>query len=293
MKKLLIISFIFLVTLINNSFAIGFDAEEIYNAVFVIGSGDALGSGFAIGKDCIITNAHVIDNEKNINVITYDGAYCKASVVAKDNKKDIAVLNVKDADFSYLTVADYENLPIGSDVYAIGIPSSMSYTLTKGVLSSKDRKFEGYKYLQTDAAINPGNSGGALGNSGGQLLNDNGEVIGVNTLKLINSEGIGLSIPMTVVCDFLRDNDIEVDEQGNIIGELTEVYSDGEVDVNTSLEVSSPELMRLRTENFILKIFLGIFIVAVVLLIILLIISGKKNKEKNSVRDFEIEIYNK
>jgi len=282
MKKLVIAVLIFLITLINVSFAIGFDAEEVYESIFVIASGDGIGSGFAIGNDCIITNAHVVGDKNSIKVITYKGDYYLASVVAIDQKQDIAVLTVKDVEFNYLTIGDYSELPIGSDVYAIGIPSSMSYTLTKGVLSSKDRKFDGYKYLQTDAAINSGNSGGPL-------LDDKGNVIGVNTLKLTNSEGIGLSIPMTVVCEFLRDNDINVDEQGNIIGELSEKYSENERD--SLLKVSSPEVMKLKTENFILKIFLGICGVTILLLIILLIISGRKHKEKNSVNDFEIEIY--
>ena len=64
-----------------------------------------------------------------------------------------------------------------------------SYTLTKGIVSSKDRAAGGQKYIQTDAAINSGNSGGPL-------LNDDGAVVGINSYKFSNSEGIGLAIPI-------------------------------------------------------------------------------------------------
>ena len=102
-------------------------------------------------------------------------------------------------------------MQVGSDVYAIGAPESLAYTLTRGVLSAKDRKVGGRAYLQFDAAINSGNSGGPL-------LNDAGQVIGVITLKIDNAEGIGMAIPMSSVRDYLRFNGIEVDAVGNVVG---------------------------------------------------------------------------
>jgi len=194
--------------------AIGFSAEEAYNSVFVVYSGNSLGSGFAIGENCVVSNAHVIGNKNQIEIKTYSGNTYPASVASIDGELDIAILRIEGAAFRYLKVADYKDTNIGEDVYAIGAPNSMAYTLTKGILSAKDRMEGGYKYLQIDAALNPGNSGGPL-------LNDKGEVIGVNTLKIDNAEGIGLSIPMTVVCDYLTQNGIQLDEQGNVVGEIT------------------------------------------------------------------------
>ena len=72
--------------------AIGFEAETAYESVFVIYSGASLGSGFAIGENCIVTNAHVIENAKHISVITYSGTEYKASVFDINEYDDIAVL---------------------------------------------------------------------------------------------------------------------------------------------------------------------------------------------------------
>ena len=121
-------------------FAIEFDAEEKYNSVFVVTSGLSLGSGFAIGENCIVTNAHVIDNHSRINLTTYDGESYTAYLVGSDTEKDIAVLCVNEAKFTPLKISNYETLNIGDDVYAIGAPKSMLYTLTKGVISAKERK---------------------------------------------------------------------------------------------------------------------------------------------------------
>ena len=74
-----------------SSFAIGFDAEEIYNSVFVITAGNSIGSGFAIGKNVIITNHHVIEDSRRVYVETYDGETYPAEIYASDKRLDIAV----------------------------------------------------------------------------------------------------------------------------------------------------------------------------------------------------------
>lgn len=195
------------------TFAIGFVAEEVYESVFVVYSGSSLGSGFAIGKDCILTNAHVIDNLDKVIVKTYSGEEYEAFVVGVDNEQDIAVLGVDGIEFPYLTVADGSSIKTGDDIYAIGAPKSMAYTLTKGVISAQNREIRGNRYIQIDAAINEGNSGGPL-------LNDSGQVLGINTLKMSDSEGIGLAIPMETVKSFLLNLNLEVNESGNVSGEI-------------------------------------------------------------------------
>ncbi len=191
--------------------AISFDAEKEYGAIFVIESGSSLGSGFALGQDCILTNAHVIGDRQHVRVTTRGGQQLAASVFAIDEGLDLAVLKVQGAALEHLDAGDERALQVGSDVYAIGAPESLAYTLTRGVLSAKDRKVGGRAYLQFDAAINSGNSGGPL-------LNDAGQVIGVITLKIDNAEGIGMAIPMSSVRDYLRFNGIEVDAVGNVVG---------------------------------------------------------------------------
>lgn len=194
-------------------YAIGFDAESVYESVMVVHAGNSLGSGFAIGENCIITNAHVVDNASSISVSTYSGDIFEAAVFACDEELDLAVLVVLDAEFSPLPVADIDACRIGDDIYTIGAPKSMTYTLTKGVISTKQRMVRAKEYIQIDAAIN-------AGNSGGPLLNDSGEVLGVNTLKMSDSEGIGLAIPMRIVCAFLSDNNIELDDNSLVVGAL-------------------------------------------------------------------------
>ena len=194
------------------AYAMGFDAEKTYESVFVIYADNSMGSGFAIGKNSIITNAHVVKGAGDIQVISYTGEQVSANLFFADENTDIALLAVADAAYKPIAIADYEQCSIGDDIYTSGAPNSMAYTLTKGVISAKNRQIGTQSYIQIDAAINEGNSGGPL-------LNDRGEALGVNSMKLSDSEGIGLSIPMNIVCELLKSNGIELDENGNV-GEI-------------------------------------------------------------------------
>ena len=285
--------------------AIGFNAETVYESVFVIYSGNALGSGFSIGKNCIITNAHVIEDISDVTVQTFDGDEFIARVLDMDEDKDIAVL-VVEKELSYLPVADIDETSIGSDVYAIGAPQSLSYTLTKGVLSAKERAVGDYTYLQTDAAINQGNSGGPL-------LNDKGEVLGVNSMKLMDSEGIGLAIPITRVCEYLQSLDVPLDDHGNVSTVLDmpeapaatdDPFQDSEI---PGLPILPDDFLSVDTDVIIIVV-ISIFasgIVGTVLFMSLYIKERKKNKTllaamRNAAtqpltpqppaRDFDIEI---
>ena len=210
-KKLLAVLCVmaFMLACLPACYALNFDAEEIYQSIFVIYSGNAMGSGFALGENCIITNAHVISDPTDVTISTYSGEQYTAYVAAMDETLDIAVLIVPGVTFVPLKVADLNELNIGDDVCAIGAPNSLAYTLTKGVVSSKDRVYGRQHFIQTDAAINKGNSGGPL-------LNDAGEVVGVNTYKMSDAEGIGLAIPIDVVMEYLESGNFPLDDGGNI-----------------------------------------------------------------------------
>ena len=213
----ILLSFIIVVAILLASTlsvnAIGFEAENAYESVFVIYSGNALGSGWAIGENCIVTNAHVIDNPRSITIVTYGGSEYAASVIGINEQEDIAILAVNGAKFPYLSIADLTTMKTGDDIYAIGAPKGMAYTLTKGGISAKERMIDGQSYIQIDAPINEGNSGGPL-------LNDAGQVLGMNTLKMTDSEGIGLAIPVNRVCDYLKTLNITMDETGNVAGSV-------------------------------------------------------------------------
>lgn len=189
--------------------AIGFEAEKAYESVFVIYSGNSLGSGFAVGENCIVTNAHVISNPRDVTIATYGGKEYRAGILGMDEELDIAVLAVEGVTFPYLQIADLGTMKTGDDIYAIGAPKGMAYTLTKGGISAKEREVNGQVYIQIDAPINKGNSGGPL-------LNDSGHVLGMNTLKMNDSEGLGLAIPVTRICAYLRTLGIALDAGGNV-----------------------------------------------------------------------------
>ena len=268
------------------AYAIGFDTEEVYASVVVVYAGDSLGSGFAIGENCIITNAHVIGSREQVTVQTYAGERYRGFVVSRNETIDIAVIGVSGVSFLPLQIADLDRVKIGDDVYAIGAPNSLAYTLTKGVVSSKDRTVGMQRYIQTDAAIN-------TGNSGGPLLNDAGEVIGVNSYKMSDAEGIGLAIPIDVVTTYLETGEIDLGEDGNVVGVIEEPPEPPQTATaeteprGNARESGSAAIPLLATA-------LGLSAVLNIILFVLLMLPGKKQQiavpDPSERTDFEIEI---
>ncbi|HOP11570.1 MAG TPA: trypsin-like peptidase domain-containing protein [Oscillospiraceae bacterium] len=262
--------------------AMGFDADTVYESVFVVCSGDALGSGFSIGENCIITNAHVIDNRLNIYVYTHSGSEYRAKVALMDEDLDIAVLQVDGVTFSALIVAGSDG-KVGDDIYTVGAPENLAYTLTKGIISAKNREVDGNTYIQIDAAVNPGNSGGPL-------LNDSGEVLGVNTLKLADSEGIGLSIPIAEVTKFLAQNGIELDDKGNVAQRI-EVSSVQSIPGESEAQPTDDIVTDSAKDPVLIAILCISAVLNVILIVVLVYKNRKKPKADPSERtDFEIDI---
>lgn len=270
-----------------NAYCMDFDAETAYESIFVVRSGNHEGSGFAIGTNMVVTNAHVIGNQKNIILQSYDGHEYRAGIYLIDNTFDIAILSVENADFVPLEIGNSDELKVGDDIYAIGTPNNMEYTLTKGVVSSLNRKIGSYKYIQIDAAINSGNSGGPL-------LTDDGKVVGVNSLKVSDAEGIGLAIPITDVVTFIRNNGIVINDKNVVDGEIPFIPEKDSKDKSKdkkeaySLTDSSDSMI-----TFLL-ILLCISVALNVILIILLFYRNNKNIERvpeaSERTDFEIDI---
>ncbi len=184
--------------------------EKVYDSVVVVekivgGSVQGTGSGFIYDKNgYILTNHHVMNGAEEIRIILSSGDTIKGTRVGSDEFADIGVIKIdKNYVKSVATLGSSEKMKLGQTVFTIGSPIDSSYagTVTKGILSGKDRmvavsvssnsKDWIMNVMQTDAAINPGNSGGPLCNS-------NGEVIGVNSMKIVESEieGIGFAIPI-------------------------------------------------------------------------------------------------
>lgn len=161
------------------------------------------GTGFFITTEgYILTNNHVVEGTKEVNIVLSDGIRQKAEIVGTDQYSDIAVLKTTGNVPAVVTLGNSDKMDPGESVIAIGSPlGDFKNTVTVGVVSATGRSIDtgnGYtieNLIQTDAAINHGNSGGPL-------VNLAGEVIGINTLVVRNSsngdvaEGLGFAIPI-------------------------------------------------------------------------------------------------
>jgi serine protease Do len=153
------------------------------------------GSGFFISADgYAVTNNHVVDHAKTVQVTTDDGAVYKAKVVGSDPKTDLALIKVEaDKSFSFVKFAERDPR-VGDWVVAVGNPFGLGGTVTAGIVSARGRDIGSGPYddyIQIDAPINKGNSGGPA-------FNMDGDVIGVNTAIFSpsgGSVGIGFDIP--------------------------------------------------------------------------------------------------
>jgi serine protease Do len=165
----------------------------------------SLGSGVLVdGDGWLVTNYHVVRRASEISVTMTDGTTCKARLVSGDQKNDLVLLKIDAKQpLAYIDLATDRELMLGETVIAIGNPFGYDHTVTKGILSAKNRKWpqppDDPKFediLQTDAAINPGNSGGPL-------INTRGELVGINMAILSQAEGIGFAIPAKRVASLL------------------------------------------------------------------------------------------
>ena len=156
---------------------------------------DLIGSGIIISNDgYIITNLHVIEGTRIIEVELDDGQVYSASLIGFDERSDLAVIKITPIDaLKPIEVSNSSSVQIGDQVIAIGNAFGLGKTFTSGIISATGRDY-GNPYLdliQTDAAINPGNSGGAL-------INHKGNLIGMNT-KIYSQTGsyagIGFALP--------------------------------------------------------------------------------------------------
>ena len=250
--------------------AMNFNPETLYNSVAVVYTNKGLGSGFAIDENTIITNEHVIDGFSTVTVNLYNNKSCSGKVIKIDKNVDLALIQV-DETLTPVKLSSQDNLSIGKEVYAIGAPKDIPYTMTKGIVSAKNRKIGNYEYIQIDASIN-------AGNSGGPLVDENGVVIGINTMKRIDAEGIGFAIGTSYINDFING----VTPENNVI--------DGEDQDNkltpNDTEVEYKKILEQNEKLKVLVIILSISLLIAVMIILKILI---KKKPKNEY-DFEIDI---
>ena len=167
------------------------------------------GSAFVVGQSekntYLITNRHVVADNRYVKVKWEDGSLDKAVVIASAKNSDLYKRNNFLNDLVLLSINRVKGkiLPIkesledtGENVIAIGTPEGLEFTVTRGIVSAVR---EQGKLIQTDAAINPGNSGGPL-------MNSYGCVIGVNTFIYKETQGLNFAISSKRVLSFLENS---------------------------------------------------------------------------------------
>jgi S1-C subfamily serine protease len=172
---------------------------------------DGQGSGVIVDKSgYIITNWHVVEGARTVQVRLSDRRITDAAVVGDDAMSDIALLKIDLPNLIPAEWGDSDKLEVGDLVWAIGSPFGLERTLTFGIVSAKSRRSGSrltgspyQEYLQTDAAVNPGNSGGPL-------VNIEGQVVGINAAIFGSAyQGISFAIPSSLArekYDQLRAN---------------------------------------------------------------------------------------
>ena len=188
-------------------------AKLVGASVIKVSTPAASGSGVLINEEgYAITNAHVIQGETDIRVTAWfpqpDNTLKRTTIedvviVAVNNHLDLALLQIahpEEAEFDFSVLEYDEAIQIGQPVFAIGNPLGLERSMSQGVISTKQRSFDGLTYIQTDAAINPGNSGGPL-------FNNKGEVVGITNMGILAAESLNFAIPTRYVKDFIRNRE--------------------------------------------------------------------------------------
>ena len=185
------------------------------------------GSGVIYKKEgkyaYLVTNTHVINGAKKVDILLADGNKVPGEVVGSDVYSDIAVVRISaDKAKAVAEFGDSNQLTVGETAIAIGSPLGTDYanSVTQGIISSQGRNVKlkadngqniSTRALQTDAAINPGNSGGPL-------INIQGQVIGITSSKISNNgqtsvEGMSFAIPANDVVNIIK----QLEEKGKVV----------------------------------------------------------------------------
>ena len=133
----------------------------------------------------------------DIEISLVDGTTFDAMLVEVSREDDLALLHIENSGCPFLQTRSVEQVEFGQKVYTIGNPIGLHHTVTAGILSGY-RQEGTFKLIQTDAPINPGNSGGPL-------IDASGSVIGINTMVLRNTQGIGFAIPIETALEDFAD----------------------------------------------------------------------------------------
>ena len=167
---------------------------------------NGMGTGVVIDpRGYILTNHHVVDGVRQIQVTSADGRQSTARLLAHDPETDLAIIKVDfGKELPPITTGTSSDLMPGEPVVAVGNAFGYEHTVTRGIISALHRPVQindAQFYddlIQTDASINPGNSGGPL-------LNIDGEMIGINVAVRTGAQGIGFALPVDTALEVAAD----------------------------------------------------------------------------------------
>lgn len=189
-----------------------------------IDNAEAIGSGFFISDNMVVTNYHVIEGSKMIVVSTNSNKYVASAIMGYSKELDLAILKVNTKKHDYL-VMNTSGTDVGETVYALGSPFGLTGTMTEGIVSTASRVMEGVDYIQTSAPLSPGNNGGPL-------VNAYGEVIGINKMGATNGQNLNFAINMK---------------------ELQKINTNHPISVGAFFEISSKSLLNGTPENAVFE----------------------------------------
>jgi S1-C subfamily serine protease len=171
------------------------EIQQIKASVVRIDSPAGSGTGFLVNSaGYLLTCAHVLAGDR-VQVISDQDQRYPGEVYGKDETCDLALLKIAGFPETPLTFADPATIAEGQTVFALGHPLGLDFTVSRGIISNRQRVRSGISLVQTDVSLNPGNSGGPI-------INDRGEVIGVANLIVAGGQGLGFAIALQHVFSF-------------------------------------------------------------------------------------------
>jgi len=167
-----------------------------------IGKKSRQGSGFVVTQDgLILTNYHVIRDATNAKVRLASGdVYDRVSIMATDERRDLAVLKVSGFSLPTLGLGDSDSVHIGMDVVAIGSPMGLENTVSTGIVSGRRTEPRGFKLIQISAPA-------STGSSGGPVLNREGRVIGIAASQFRSGQNLNFAVPINYARGMLSEVD--------------------------------------------------------------------------------------
>jgi len=174
--------------------------EKYRHVVIQIATPYNTGTGFYLrNADLIITNEHVITNNRQVVIEGWSFSKQMSDVLYADPKLDLAFIRPpKEHKMPDVELGLDDDLKEGDKVIAIGHPFGLKYTATQGIVSNLLHKQGDIHYIQHDAALNPGNSGGPL-------VNEHGHIVGLNTFIIKEGQSIGFSLPIQYLHDTIEE----------------------------------------------------------------------------------------